>query len=258
MKGNHFMGNSEVVDFISYNKSISVIFDALGVADLLAAQSKILLKPNLINASPFPITTASACCEAIVKYIQACSKAEIVIGEGSGAPSVETGQVFKKLGYTELADRYGLELVDLNHAPLQELHNKECFIFPTIFLPKIVFTHFLISIPVLKVHSLAGFTGSLKNLIGLAPPSYYSGSYGSWKKAVFHGDMQQSIIDLTTYRTPDLTLMDASVGLSEFHLGGATCNPPIGKLVAGYDAKEVDRISADLLGLDWQDIKHLL
>lgn len=67
---------------------------------------------------------------------------------------------------------------------------------------------FLISVPVLKAHSLAGVTGTLKNMTGLARPKHYSGRYGSWKKAVFHGNMQQSIIDLNRYRTPDLPLIE--------------------------------------------------
>ncbi|MFP4453534.1 MAG: hypothetical protein ACLFNW_08425 [Desulfobacterales bacterium] len=33
--------------------------------------------------------------------------------------------------------------------------------------------------------------------------------------------------------------------------------PPVGKLVAGYDPTEVDRVSAGLLGLDWNKIRHL-
>ncbi|MFP4258532.1 MAG: hypothetical protein ACLFRE_05960, partial [Desulfovermiculus sp.] len=56
--------------------------------------------------------------------------------------------------------------------------------------------------------------------------------------------------DLNTYRCPDLSIMDASVGMAEYHLGGPTCDPPLGKLVGGYDPWEVDREGARLLGLD--------
>ena len=80
---------------------------------------------------------------------------------------------------------------------------------------------------------------------------------GIWRKAVFHENMHQSIKDLNKYRTPDFTLVDASVGLADYHLGGATCNPPVNKLVAGADALAVDRECAGLLGLDWRSIEHL-
>ena len=125
------------------------------------------------------------------------------------------------------------------------------------YLPEIAMSHYLISVPVLKAHSFSEITGTLKNMIGLAPPKHYSGRFGTWKKAVFHHRMHQSIVDLNRYRTPDLSLMDATVGMPDYHLGGAHCDPPLGKLIAGFDPLQVDRRSAELLGLRWQRIAHL-
>ncbi len=130
-------------------------------------------------------------------------------------------------------------------------------VFPEMYLPEILFTHYLVSVPVLKAHSFSKITGTLKNMIGAAPPKHYSGKYGSWKKAVFHGDMHASITELNLYRTPDLSLMDATIGLPEFHLGGRQCDPPMNKLIAGFDPLEVDRKAAELLGFDWHGINHL-
>ncbi len=224
---------------------------------IVSKQKKILLKPNLINTSPHPITTPVECCESVVEYIRNCSDCRIIIAEGCGDASSETNEIFHLHGYTKLAKRYDIELVDLNTAPLVKLENNSYSVFPEIYLPEIVFGCFLVSIPVLKAHSLANITGALKNMIGLAPPKYYSGQYGSWKKSVFHGSMQQSIIELNLYRSPDLSIMDASVGMAEYHLGGPACNPPIKKIIAGFDPLEVDRISAQLLSVDWKNIPHL-
>jgi len=105
----------------------------------------------------------------------------------------------------------------------------------------------IISVPVLKAHSLAQISGTLKNMMGFPPPQYYSGSHGSWKKAAFHMNMQQSLIDLNSYLTPDLTLMDYSVGMADYHLGGPHCDPPIGKIIAGYNPWEIDREACHLL-----------
>lgn len=46
--------------------------------------------------------------------------------------------------------------------------------------------------------------------------------------------------------------------LYNYHLGGRQCQPPVNKIIAGFDAKEVDRISAGLLELNWKEIQHLL
>ncbi|MCP3950621.1 MAG: DUF362 domain-containing protein [Desulfobacterales bacterium] len=246
-----------IIEFESYEKSVTAALDALDVRERIKAPSGVLIKPNLINDSPPPITTPAACCEAIVNYVQACSDTPIVIAEGCGDSGLETKDVFAALGYTALARKYGISLLDLNHAPLTTLQRPECPVFPEMVLPEIAFTHMIISVPVLKAHSLAGITGSLKNMLGFAPSEHYSGRHGSWKKAVFHGRMQQSIIDLNRYIVPDLTVMDASVGMAEYHLGGPRCDPPVAKIVAGCNPWVVDREAARLLHMDWQAIEHV-
>ncbi len=246
-----------IVDFISYRESVTEALDMAGAREALEKQKSVLIKPNLINTSPHPVTTSPDCCEAVVEYVRSCSRADIIVAEGCGEASYETDEVFRILGYDQMASRQGIELVDLNTAPLKRLKNRNCPVFPEMYLPEIVFTHYLISVPVLKAHSLATITGTMKNMMGLAPPAHYSGSYGVWKKSVFHGNMHQSIIDLNQYKTPDLSLVDASIGLAEYHLGGRECQPPVNKLIVGFDPVEVDREAARLLGFDWRGIGHL-
>ena len=245
-------------EFTSYRDTVSRALDAIGAAPVLERQPRILIKPNLINASPHPVTTPMDCCDAIVHYIRDCSEAEIVIAEGCGDSVLETDQVFESLGYLELVEEHNVALVDLNQAPLVKKSNPECPVFPEMMLPEIAFSHYIISVPVLKAHSIADITGSLKNMMGFAPPRFYSGGTGSWKKALFHRNMHQAIRDLCSYICPDLTIMDATIGLARYHLGGSRCNPPINSIIAGFDPYEIDRRAAALLKLDWQEIPHLL
>lgn len=245
------------VPFETYEISVSKALDAIGAKDRLSGQPRILIKPNLINDSPHPVTTPPECCEAIIRYIRRFSDAHIVIAEGCGDKGLETDTVFDRLGYRAITDHYGIPLIDLNQAPLRTYNRTDCTLFPELMLPELVSTHYIISVPVLKAHSLAVITGSLKNMMGFPPPKYYSGRFGSWKKAVFHQHMQQSITELNRYIVPDLTVMDASIGLADYHLGGAHCDPPVKKILAGFDPWEVDRKAAELLGLDWKTIPHL-
>ncbi len=243
--------------FSSYRKSVPAILDAVGADRVLAEQTAVLLKPNLVNASPHPVTTPPECCEAVIAYVRAHCNAEIVVAEGCGDALMETGDVFEALGYADMAKRLGVALLDLNRAPLRTVRIPECPVFPEMHLPEAAFTNFIISLPVLKAHSLAGLTGTLKNMLGFAPPEHYSGVHGSWKKAVFHGRLQQSILDLARYVRPHLTLLDATQGLASFHLGGDTLSPPPNRLIAGGDPRAVDRTAADLLGIDWRTIRHV-
>ena len=130
-------------------------------------------------------------------------------------------------------------------------------LFPEMWLPEAVFEHTLISLPVLKAHSLCRFTGSMKNMMGLAPPEHYGGRWGNWKKAAFHEHLDQAIVELNRYRSPDYTVLDATIGLADFHLGGPTCQPPVNRMLAGFDARAVERVAAGLLGIDWQRVGHL-
>ncbi len=245
------------IKFESFEKSIKDALDAIAAHRQIAEQSAILIKPNLVNSSPHPITTSPECCRSLINYIRQHSNATIIIAEGCGDANRETDEIFKILGYTAMAEKLDVPLIDLNYGPVKKLKNSGCPIFPEMYLPEIAFSHYIISVPVLKAHSLAGMTGSLKNMMGFAQPEYYSGRYGNWKKAMFHEQMQESIIDLNRYLTPDLSVMDCSIGMAEFHLGGPECNPHVKRIIAGYNPWQVDRKGAELLGLDLKSIDHI-
>lgn len=244
------------VGFSDYRKSVTEALDLVAADKALSTEPRILIKPNLVNSSPHPVTTSPEFCRAVVEYVQKANPdAEIVIAEGTGDSQLETPEVFTRLGYTRLADACGVRLLDLNTAPLCEKSLPGTSVFPRIHLPRIAFTHKVLSLPNLKGHSMAGITGTMKNMMGFAPPAHYS--LGGWKKAFFHQRLQQSVRELNMYVTPWLSVMDASVGLADYHLGGAVCDPAPQVILAGFDARALDRRAAEILGLNWRDIGHL-
>jgi uncharacterized protein (DUF362 family) len=245
-----------IKNFLSYDRTIPALLQAIGAPEILACQSRILIKPNLVNASPPPVTLPVAACAALVRACRTWSSAEIVIAEGTGERSLTTGEVFRIHGYDRLAVTHGVELVDLNEAELIELHDARCRGFPSFMMPRLVMESFVISAAVLKAHSLATVTLSMKNMIGVAPPAFYQRG-GHWKKSVFHDEMQNSIFELNRYRKPDLACIDASIGLAEHHLGGPACDPPVNRLLAGFDPVAVDAAAAGLLGIPWQQVGHI-
>lgn len=252
------MSETAIVGFTNYKESVQKAFDEVNACGTLEKQSAILIKPNLLGPMPPPVTTPIECCDAVLDYVRACApSAEIVVGDGCGDPNMDTHEVFVELGYADWAVEKGIHLIDLNDAPLEWRDDPSCEMFPEISLPSIAFTHYIISVPVLKAHTLSTITGTLKNMMGFAPPRHYSGGKGCWKKAVFHENLEEAIKELNRYRNPDLTLMDASIGLCESHLGGPECDPPLGKILAGFNPYDLDRQAAGLMDLDWHDIGHL-
>ena len=244
--------------FTSWQESVPPLLEAVGLVDHLGVAKRIMLKPNLVEPQQPPITTPVELVEVLVNYIHnSRPNLEIIVGEGCGSSSNDTWQIFETLGYNRLADLPYVTLMDLNEAPLVHLQNKACQRWPEMYLPKIVFESFLISVPVLKAHSLAGVTLSMKNMIGLAPPAHYQQG-GNWKKASFHQGIQEAVYDLNCYRTPDFTLLDATIGMQEAHLWGPTCDPPPNRLAAGYDPVAIDSYGCNLLGFKWNTIGHLV
>jgi uncharacterized protein (DUF362 family) len=243
--------------FTSFEASVDRCMAAAGAAGLLRDGRPVMLKPNLINASPHPVTTAPAFCAAVIGFVRQHTDAPIVIAEGCGDAQLETPEVFGRLGYKALAEDLDVELLDLNTAPLIRLTDASCEVFPELWLPRAVFEHVLISLPVLKAHSLCRLTGSMKNMMGLVPPEHYGGRFGSWKKAAFHQHLDAAIVALNRYRAPDFTVMDATLGLADYHLGGPCCQPPVNRILAGRDARAIDREAAEFLGMDWQSIGYL-
>lgn len=245
-------------NFITWQESIPRLLAASGLSDRIATEKIILIKPNLVEPQKPPITTPVALVAVLVSFIQAFHPhLEIIIGEGCGSSHLNTQQIFEVLGYTRLAGLKHIKLMDLNEAPLVHRENRDCSRWPEMYLPRIVFESFLISVPVLKAHSLAGVTLTMKNMIGLAPPKHYQKG-GSWKKASFHQRIQEAVFDLNRYRTADFTLLDATIGMQEAHLWGPTCDPPPNRLAASFDPVAIDSYGCGLLDIKWDSINHIL
>jgi uncharacterized protein (DUF362 family) len=240
-----------------WHRSVSGLLDASGLVSELKASKRVLIKPNLVEALKPPVTTPVALVGAIVDYLlDRAPGAEVIVGEGTGAADYDTSHAFEELGYKELAEKKPIKLLDLNVEPLVKLSNQNLSRWPAIYLPRIVMESFLISVPVLKAHSLSCVTLTMKNMMGAVPPVHYQAG-GHWKKSAFHDRMQESILDLNRYRTPDFTVLDATVGMAEAHLWGPACDPQPGVLVAGFDPVAMDAYGTGLLKRDWRTIDHI-
>ncbi len=182
------------VTFADYEPSISKALDLIGAGARLPREGLIILKPNLTNAAPPPVTTSLRAVAAVYRYCRAHTDAEIIIGEGAG--SGRTYDVFATLGYTEFAQREGLRLVDFNEAETVLLENPNALQLKQFHLPKIAQGAFIISIPVLKDHSFTKTTIAMKNMFGLAPGRHYG---GSWNKSKLHvPSPDDSVVDVCT------------------------------------------------------------
>ena len=240
------------VKFVDYQESISKALDLINAEARLPQEGLIIIKPNLTNSSPPPVTTSVAAAEAIYNYCRTRCKANIVIGEGCG--DGKTDDIYKTLGYTELAKKHSIDLIDFNTEETEVIKNKDALQLKQFHIPKIVQSAYIISLPVLKDHSFTKTTVSMKNMFGIAPERFYS---GSWNKSKLHyPSTDKSVVDICRYKKPDLSVVDASVALKGMHLSGTPKN--IGLILAGFDPVAIDAVGSELLGHNAYNLEYLM
>lgn len=235
----------------NYTSSVAKALDLIGAATRLPGDRLIVIKPNLTNSSPPPVTTSVDVVEAVYRYCRDHTQAEIIIGEGCG--SGRTQDVYAELGYVDLAGRYGIRLVDFNDGKTVTVENGRALQLKQFHIPKMVIDAFVISVPVLKDHSFTKTTVALKNMFGIAPSKFYA---GSWNKSKLHSpSTDRSVVDVCLYKSPGLSVVDAAVALKGSHLSGRHVNT--GYILASFDPVAVDAAASELLGHDPSRLRYL-
>ncbi len=211
----------------------------------------VMIKPNIVELSPPPVTTDVRVVEGIIKALKESNIEEIIIAEGSG--SGDTVENFHKLGYSKL----GIELIDLDRGNTIALPVKNYHVWKEIIIPKVLLDKFIISVPVLKEHSMCRVTISLKNMVGILPAKYYSG-YWTFKKSLVHKyNTHGCVADIISIIQPDLAIVDATIGMKGSHLSGTPVEPPINLVYGSAEPLEADQYGCELLGRNWQNIIYL-
>jgi len=210
--------------------------------------SKIVLKPNLIVAEPPPTTTPYETVEALVKYYLEIG-CEIIIAEGSGWS--DTFDAYQGLGYSKLTEKYMVKLVDLNQDRFEVVKNPKALFLKEFEFPSTLKGSYLVSVPVLKEHSITRVTLSLKNMLGatLAEKARVA------KKGRFHKKLDESIVDINSYLKPSLAVIDGRIAGIGGELGASPKELDI--MVFSEDLVAADAVGASYLNYDPLSIAHL-
>jgi uncharacterized protein (DUF362 family) len=215
--------------------------------------SPVIIKPNICTISDntgYSVTHALLI-EGLIKHIfQANSKLSVYIVE-SDSQSKWANEAFTKFGYTDLAIRFqnedfDVKLVNLSDRPTDPIpFSGDYFEHPE--LPDLLMkAGYIISVAQAKTHYLTSITGILKNLFGFLPKK---------KKGVYHPNINEVLVDLNRLFPVNLAVLDARVGVKGWN-GPKTV--PLGKLVLGHKPVSVDAQLAELMGINPQDIQHLI
>jgi uncharacterized protein (DUF362 family) len=215
--------------------------------------SPVIIKPNICTISDntgYSVTHSLFVERLIELLFQTNSKLSVNIVE-SDSQSKWANEAFTKFGYTDLATKFqnndfDVKLVNLSESPTEPVSfTGDYFEDPE--LPDVLMkAGYIISVAQAKTHYLTSITGILKNLFGFLPKK---------KKGVYHPNINEVLVDLNRLFPVNLAVLDARVGVKGWN-GPKTV--PLGKLILGHTPVPVDAKLAELMGINPQEIQHLV
>jgi len=217
------------------------------VNSVLTVKKPILIKPNYINSKPpsTGITTDSRVIEGIVKFLRERNINDISIGEGSGFS--DTFEAFKNTGVDEVAERYGVKLIDLNKDEFVEVYPPNPLSLKKVRVAKTALESVVVSVPKLKPHRIATVTLSLKNMMGTLA-----------SKGTMHAglSLSENIADLASILKPSISVIDGIIAGEGHETSG---NPvEMNLVIAGTDPVAVDAVGTAVMGIEPTEVKHLV
>jgi uncharacterized protein (DUF362 family)/NAD-dependent dihydropyrimidine dehydrogenase PreA subunit len=220
---------------------------------------RIALKPNLLMpaAPERAVVTHPVVLAAVAVEVKEAGAHPIVVeSPGTGVihakPVIE--RAFRKVGYTEMAERYGFELsIDTAwksvSAPEAKLAKRLEVMTP------IVEADGVINLPKFKTHMFMIFSGATKNLFGVIP---------GLNKASYHARLNDPrrfadmLLDVAYFVQPRLSIVDAILGLEGDGPGTGGHPRAIGALLAGADPVHVDVACCRIAGIPVSDVPVLM
>jgi uncharacterized protein (DUF362 family) len=227
------------IKFTSYAETVPKLLDLLKLQRELKKYDKIILKPFLsLNKEE---STPKEFLEAVLKFCLENKNpvAEVFVAEG--ADGIPTEELFHDYGFSGLAEKYQVGLVDLNSAETESVEADGFLKFSEINYPKVLLNSFVISLPKLSDHEELGMLGALSTMVGTFPASHYKGFFSKDKNKIRKWPIKYSIHDVLRCKMPDFAVVDASGK---------------GIIMAGLPL-DIDKQAAKVLGKDWQRVPYL-
>ncbi len=228
-------------------KMARTLLEAQDAARLVPSGAPVALKPNLVVARPASggATTHPEIVAGAIEYLLDTGVAahDITIMEGAWVGD-STRRAFETCGYSALARRYGVDLVDLKGDETRTVDTPAGKIQVCVHALE---AGFLLNLPVLKGHCQTVMTCALKNLKGCLPDV---------EKRRFHTmGLHRPIAALASVLRPALTLVDSLCGDPGFEEGGS---PEVtNRMYIGEDPVALDVFGCSLLGIGPEEVPYI-
>lgn len=234
------------VDLIE--KKLREGFELLGgekfLKELIPVNSKVLLKPNMLSIEipGSPVVTHYAVFEAVIRIVKDYSS-NISFGDSPGFG--DSKKAANKSGLIEIAKKYGVVFDDFNDSVHVML--KDSILCKSWNVARAPYeADVVITLPKLKTHAMAYYTGAVKNQFGCIPGT---------QKATWHTRMPDAhnfckmLLDLNTLVGTNFAILDGIVAMEG---NGPKNGSPhkMDTIIMGKSITAVDSVAVRLIGYD--------
>jgi uncharacterized protein (DUF362 family)/NAD-dependent dihydropyrimidine dehydrogenase PreA subunit len=230
-------------DYKTMDQAVETIFSHFS-----PPTTEVLIKPNLLGGfSPDDhVTSHPTLIRALVSYCIS-HHLPVTVGDNPAGGHDITGKA-QKAGLYQAAQGHFSLLTEGREVPVESVCGSTLVV-----SEKVLSTPYVLNVPKFKTHLQTIITGAIKNMFGILPGE---------EKSMIHARARsltafsRALVDVYSIRPPDLSIMDAVVGMEGN--GPSTGNlRNIGKVLASDNGVELDAVMAHMMGLDPQNIPML-
>jgi uncharacterized protein (DUF362 family)/NAD-dependent dihydropyrimidine dehydrogenase PreA subunit len=235
--------------------ALARVLDPLGgMRSFVSPGQHVFLKVNLLlKAAPErAVTTHPELVRAVIRAAFEAGAGDVAVGDSPGGRNSagSARAVFDASGIAEVCRQEGAR-VSLLDDSVTRVNFEGGLLYSSFNLGSaVVDADVLISLPKLKTHGFMMFTGGVKNLFGCIP---------GLEKAQFHlkvpdrDDFAEMLVDLMLACAPELTIMDAVIGMEGDGPAGGSPRD-VGALLASADPVALDVIASAIAAFDPMDV----
>jgi uncharacterized protein (DUF362 family)/Pyruvate/2-oxoacid:ferredoxin oxidoreductase delta subunit len=247
-------------DATEIQEKMMVGLSGLGIDSELLQAKRVLIKPNLLNASvpEKAVVTHPEFFRAAVRLVKAWGGRPVMAESPAFQP---LSKVMKKTGYDRVVNEEGCEVADPKETAVLFWEGGETF--KRFEISKAFFdAPVVINLPKLKTHGLTYLTGAVKNFFGLV----YGLNKSQWHLRARSGeafsglllDLYAALLKGGDHPKTFIHMMDAVTGLEGEGPGSSGVPKRIGALLLGQDALAVDAVAVKLVNLDRKRVHTLM
>ncbi|WP_027626478.1 DUF362 domain-containing protein [Clostridium lundense] len=211
---------------------------------LIPYNSKVLLKPNMlsIEKAGSPVVTHYTVFEAVIRILKDYST-NISFGDSPGFG--DSQRAAERSGLLGIAEKYNIQFEDFKESVHVKLDDS--ILCKSWNVARAAYeTDILITLPKLKTHAMAYYTGAIKNQFGCVPGT---------QKATWHTRMPDAnnfckmLLDLNTVVGTDFAILDGIVAMEG---NGPKSGDPysLNTIIMGKSITAVDSVAVRLIGYD--------